>query len=138
MADTELQEPEVFDPAEHNVDAVLEHLAKADQAEAARVLEVEAQGKGRKGVLEWVPPEPEVPPTIEELLGDHDPYGLVRAKDQAGNEYTTTRVAALTSGSTVLEHKPALDQWGQHIPTKTVLDFRAEAEATDTTTPEEN
>ena len=70
-------------------------------------------------------------PTVEELLGDADPYELVRAKDATtGAEYTTTRVAALNAGSTVLD-KPARDQFGQIVPTKTVLDLRAETTPTD-------
>jgi len=84
------------------------------------------------------PPEPDVedttpvvPPTVEELLGTDDPYELVRAKDATtGAEYTTTRVAALNAGSTVLT-KPARDQFGQIVPTKTVLDLRAETNTTD-------
>ena len=71
------------------------------------------------------------PPTVEELLSDADPYELVRAKDTTtGAEYTTTRVAALNAGSTVLD-KPARDQFGQIVPTKTVLDLRAETTPTD-------
>ena len=70
-------------------------------------------------------------PTVEELLGDADPYELVRAKDATtGTEYTTTRVAALNAGSTVLD-KPARDQFGQIVPTKTVLDLSAETTPTD-------
>lgn len=83
------------------------------------------------------PPGPEVEeapaaaPTVEELLGTDDPYELVRAKDATtGAEYTTTRVAALNAGSTVLT-KAALDQFGQIVPTKTVLDLRAETNPTD-------
>ena len=83
------------------------------------------------------PPAPEVDeapaaaPTVEELLGADDPYELVRAKDATtGAEYTTTRVAALNAGSTVLT-KPARDQFGQIVPTKTVLDLRAETNPTD-------
>lgn len=88
------------------------------------------------------PPGPEVEeapaaaPTVEELLGTDDPYELVRAKDATtGAEYTTTRVAALNAGSTVLD-KPARDQFGQIVPTKTVLDLRAETTTT-TTNPQE-
>ena len=89
------------------------------------------------------PPEPDVedtvpavPPTVEDLLGDDDPYELVRAKDATtGAEYTTTRVAALNAGSTVLT-KAALDQFGQIVPTKTVLDLKAETTTT-TTNPQE-
>ena len=70
-------------------------------------------------------------PTVEELLGSDDPYQLVRAKDATtGAEYTTTRVAALNAGSTVLT-KAALDHFGQIVPTKTVLDLRAETNPTD-------
>lgn len=87
------------------------------------------------------PPAPEVEeapaaaPTVEELLGDDDPYELVRAKDATtGAEYTTTRVAALNAGSTVLT-KPARDQFGQIVPTKTVLDLRAETNTADAEAP---
>ena len=83
------------------------------------------------------PPAPEVEeapaaaPTVEELLGSDDPYQLVRAKDATtGAEYTTTRVAALNAGSAVLG-KPAVDTFGQIVPTKTVLDLRAETTPTD-------
>ena len=83
------------------------------------------------------PPGPEVEeapaaaPTVEELLGTDDPYELVRAKDATtGAEYTTTRVAALNAGSAVLD-KPAVDAFGQIVPTKTVLDLRAETNPTD-------
>jgi hypothetical protein len=70
-------------------------------------------------------------PTVEELLGSDDPYQLVRAKDATtGAEYTTTRVAALNAGSAVLD-KPAVDTFGQIVPTKTVLDLRAETTPTD-------
>lgn len=41
-----------FDPGEHKVAEVVEHLAQADPDEAARILEAEASGKARKGVLE--------------------------------------------------------------------------------------
>ena len=69
-------------------------------------------------------------PTVEELLGSDDPYQLVRAKDATtGAEYTTTRVAALNAGSAVLG-KPAVDTFGQIVPTKTVLDLRAETNTT--------
>ena len=81
-------------------------------------------------VVEDAAPVEETPePTVEELLGDADPYEYVRAKDaDHGAEYTTTRVAALTAGATILD-KPAADQFGQLIPTKTRLDLRREAEA---------
>lgn len=39
-----------FDPADHNADEVLAYLNDADKAEAARVLDAEAAGKGRKGI----------------------------------------------------------------------------------------
>ena len=70
-------------------------------------------------------------PTVEELLGSDDPYELVRAKDATtGTEYTTTRVAALNAGSTVLD-KPARGQFGQFVPTRPVLDLRVETTPTD-------
>lgn len=40
------------DPAEHNVEEVNAHLARADEDERARVLKLEEDGKARKGVLE--------------------------------------------------------------------------------------
>ncbi|MFF2525901.1 hypothetical protein [Streptomyces liangshanensis] len=41
----------VFDPAEHDVPAVLAYLAEADETETARVLAAEAAGKNRKSIL---------------------------------------------------------------------------------------
>lgn len=41
----------VFDPADHTVEEVNDHLADADDAEQARVLEAERGGKARVGVL---------------------------------------------------------------------------------------
>lgn len=41
-----------FDPSEHDVDGVNEHLAGASPAEQHRVLALERAGKARKGVLE--------------------------------------------------------------------------------------
>ncbi|MBL3670805.1 hypothetical protein JL475_33580 [Streptomyces sp. M2CJ-2] len=41
-----------FDPAEHTVLQVIAHLAEADEEETARVLDIEAQGEKRKGLLE--------------------------------------------------------------------------------------
>jgi len=127
----DLAEPSVvedaFDPAAHNVDDVNAYLEAAGPDEVARVLAAEGQtDKPRKGIVEGPHAAVVEEATPEELLGDADPYELVRAKDTAGNEYSTTRVAALSAGSTVLE-KPARDGFGQILPTKTVLDFRAEA-----------
>ncbi|PZH18764.1 hypothetical protein C1I97_03440 [Streptomyces sp. NTH33] len=52
----EKQDPDtedaLFDPAEHTVLQVISHLAEADEAETARVLDVEAEGEKRKGLLE--------------------------------------------------------------------------------------
>ena len=77
-------------------------------------------------------PTPTEPPTVDEQLGDANPYELVRAKDaDTGAEYTTTRVAALNAGSTVLD-KPAVDGFGRVVPTKTVLDLKAEPTTTTT------
>ncbi|WP_344341445.1 hypothetical protein, partial [Kitasatospora putterlickiae] len=41
----------LFDPAEHTVPEVLDHLADADEDETARVLAAELDGLARKGVL---------------------------------------------------------------------------------------
>lgn len=43
--------PVDFDPGEHNVPEVLEHLQHADHAEALRVLDAEAAGKARAGIV---------------------------------------------------------------------------------------
>lgn len=40
-----------FNPADYTVDAVNEYLATADDAERERVLELEAAGDARKGIL---------------------------------------------------------------------------------------
>lgn len=132
------QTPDLYDPAAHSVDDVNTYLDGAEPDEVARVLAAEGEAeKPRKGILEGRHAAVVEEATPEELLGDADPYELVRAKDNAGNEYTTTRVAAISAGSTVLEHKPATDQWGRPNPTKTFLDLRAEDDTT-TDTPEEN
>ena len=47
--------PAGFDPAEHNVDEVLAHLAGADDAEVERVKTVEAGGKGRSTIAAFAP-----------------------------------------------------------------------------------
>ncbi|GAB2732737.1 hypothetical protein [Streptomyces bullii] len=41
-----------FDPAEHTVLQVIAYLAEADEQETARVLDAEAAGEKRKGLLE--------------------------------------------------------------------------------------
>jgi nicotinate-nucleotide pyrophosphorylase len=41
-----------FDPTEHTVTEVVEHIDNADPDEAARVIEAEQAGKARKGVIE--------------------------------------------------------------------------------------
>lgn len=40
-----------FDPAEHTVTQVNAHLAGADAGERARVLQAEAEGRARRGIL---------------------------------------------------------------------------------------
>jgi hypothetical protein len=60
QADPHTQDPqdpgpggqEGFDPAEHTVLQVIAHLAEADEQETARVLDIEAEGEKRKGLLE--------------------------------------------------------------------------------------
>ena len=64
-------------------------------------------------------------------MSEPNPYELVRAKDKAGNEYTTTRVAAESAGSKILD-KPAVDGFGQVVPNKTAIDLKVES--TDSTT----
>jgi hypothetical protein len=128
-------QPDVFDPAEHTVDEVKDYLDGQHPDEVARVLAAEEAGKARTTLLASpvaAAVEALEPQSVEELLGDDNPYELVRAKDAAsGAEYTTSRVAALNAGSTVLAHKRAVDDFGTPIPTKTVLDLRAEANPTD-------
>lgn len=124
-----------YDPAAHTVDEVLAHLATVDPTEVARILAAEEAGQARKTILASrfaVEAEQTEPATVEELLGDDDPYERVRARSNGEPpvEYTTTRVAALSAGSTVLE-KPALDQFGIAYPTKPVLDLSGEATPTD-------
>jgi len=65
-------------------------------------------------------------------MSEPNPYELVRAKDKAGNEYTTTRVAAETSGVKIID-KPAVDEFGQVVPTKTHLELKAESSSSSTT-----
>ncbi|MFE7624631.1 hypothetical protein [Streptomyces sp. NPDC057509] len=53
MGQADPQAPaEVFDPAAHDVTAVLAYLADADEEETTRVLAAEAAGKARKTILE--------------------------------------------------------------------------------------
>lgn len=40
-----------FDPSEHSVQEVLDYLADCSEAEEVRVLDAEAHGKNRKGLL---------------------------------------------------------------------------------------
>lgn len=47
----ERPEPEPFNPADRTVGEVLAHLAEADDEERDRVLDLEREGKARKGVL---------------------------------------------------------------------------------------
>lgn len=42
---------EEFDPADHTVAEVTEHLATADPAEVERVTQAEATGQNRKGIV---------------------------------------------------------------------------------------
>ena len=63
-------------------------------------------------------------------MSEPNPYELVRAKDEAGNEYTTSRVAAESAGSQLLD-KPAVDGFGYVVPTKTFLDLKAEEDLYD-------
>ncbi|MFD9952470.1 hypothetical protein [[Kitasatospora] papulosa] len=48
----EQADPDAFDPAEHTVLQVIAHLAEADEEETVRVLDAEASGEQRKGLLE--------------------------------------------------------------------------------------
>ena len=50
--------PESFDPADFNVDRVIEYLKHATPEDRAAILEQEQAGKARKGILEWTSPEP--------------------------------------------------------------------------------
>ncbi|MGG5257459.1 hypothetical protein [Phycicoccus avicenniae] len=138
MTDTQPEvtdQVEVYDPSAHTVPQVLEHLETQHPDERARILAAEEAGKARTTILDsTVAAEAEEvePASVEEQLGADDPYELVRARTAGDSpvEYTTTRVAALNAGSTVLD-KPAADQFGVSYPTKTVLDLSAEATPTD-------
>lgn len=136
MADVNLDttDEKPYDPADYTVPEVLEHISGQHPDEVTRILAAEEAGKARSTILaSTVAAEVEEtqPDSVEDTLGDQDPYALVRAKDSTtGAEYTTTRVAALSAGSTVLD-KPALDAFGQFVPTKTVLDLRAETNPTE-------
>jgi hypothetical protein len=121
---------EEFSPADHTVDEVNAYLAQADPAEVARVLAAESEADSpRKGIVEGPHAAVVEAAEAEDLLGDADPYELVRARSAVGFEYSTTRIAALNAGSTVLDHKSATDEFGRLVPTKSVLDLRAEAAA---------
>lgn len=48
-------DPDLYDPSDHNQEEVLEYLKTADEAEAARVKDVESQGKGRQGIADYKP-----------------------------------------------------------------------------------
>jgi hypothetical protein len=48
-----------FDPSNHNVEAVLDHLRESSPEEVERVKDAERKGEKRKGVLAYEPPEPE-------------------------------------------------------------------------------
>ncbi len=48
-----------------------------------------------------------------------DGYALVRVKDNSnGAEYTTSLAAAQADGITVLDGRPAVDEFGAHLPPK--------------------
>ena len=71
-----------FDPAEHTVDEVNDHLQEADPAEVERVLQEEAAGKDRATV--HAPSTPDAPedqsddaPDLEETFA-YSPKGHVR------------------------------------------------------------
>lgn len=49
-------------PADFTVDQVTKYLATADAAEAERVKALEADGKARRGVLDYVPDADDVEP----------------------------------------------------------------------------
>lgn len=49
----------LFNPKGQKVDDVVAYLTDADDAERARVLDLEAAGQARKGITGWVPAEPE-------------------------------------------------------------------------------
>lgn len=64
--------PGVSDPADFTVDDVVAALASADESERQRVLDLEADGKARKGILESEPPAPPTAPTPETLAALND------------------------------------------------------------------
>lgn len=48
---------DIFDPDDHTVADTVSYLETADDAERDRVIAAEADGKGRKGIVEWEPAE---------------------------------------------------------------------------------
>lgn len=67
-------EPELFDPAAHNVDEVLDYLATADAVERERVLDAEADGKARTTILTAA--EPSTAPSSAPATSTTDQTGL--------------------------------------------------------------
>ncbi|WP_182704177.1 hypothetical protein [Thermomonospora cellulosilytica] len=45
------QEPGRYDPADHTVDEVNAYLADVDLAERERIIQAEAEGKARRGII---------------------------------------------------------------------------------------
>ncbi|WP_263170677.1 hypothetical protein [Streptomyces sp. SCSIO ZS0520] len=45
-------DPDLFNPSDHTLPQVIAYLAEADEEESARILDEEAQGEKRKGLLE--------------------------------------------------------------------------------------
>lgn len=62
-----------YDPADHTVVEVQKYLTGADADEFQRVVELEREGKGRTGVLEFVPE-----PVAQAAAAEADEDGYVR------------------------------------------------------------
>lgn len=59
-------------------------------------------------------------------------WDVVRAKNSNGDHYTTTRALAKEAGDSILEDKPAVDQFGNWLAVKPNLTPAPESKSTTT------
>lgn len=93
-----------YDPNDYNVDQVNEYLASADETEAKRVLDAEAKGQARKGILEGPHNPPPGETTPEETQAEAD------AQAEAGR--LTTKGASFEDAAKDAAPDPK-GYWGQ-------------------------
>jgi hypothetical protein len=81
---------ELFDPAEHTVAEVEDHLIEADDVEFARVIAAEAEGKARKSIADLAPvaTSPDEPPVTSDVTGEPSTAGV--NADQTETSVTTS------------------------------------------------